>query len=232
MKTLEIKGKTVEEAIESGLKELSASMENISYEVLQQPSRGFLGVFGVKPAIVKLSLKEKAVEVKEARIETTNTNLKDKKETSQYEVTAKKFLRDVLNNMNIMCEIHVEDTKEALKVNLVGPDMGILIGHRGETLDSLQYLLSLVVNKEHKDQKYKRVVIDTENYRKKREETLIRLANKLASKVKKTGKDVRLEPMNPYERRVIHSALQGSKVILTRSEGEEPYRRVVISLKK
>ena len=232
MKTLEIKGKTVEEAIESGLKELSASMENISYEVLQQPSRGFLGVFGVKPAIVKLSLKEKAVEVKEARIETTNTNLKDKKETSQYEVTAKKFLRDVLNNMNIMCEIHVEDTKEALKVNLVGPDMGILIGHRGETLDSLQYLLSLVVNKEHKDQKYKRVVIDTENYRKKREETLIRLANKLASKVKKTGKDVRLEPMNPYERRVIHSALQGSKAILTRSEGEEPYRRVVISLKK
>ena len=232
MKTLEIKGKTVEEAIESGLKELSASMENISYEVLQQPSRGFLGVFGVKPAIVKISLKEKAVEVKEARIETTNTNLKDKKETSQYEVTAKKFLRDVLNNMNIMCEIHVEDTKEALKVNLVGPDMGILIGHRGETLDSLQYLLSLVVNKEHKDQKYKRVVIDTENYRKKREETLIRLANKLASKVKKTGKDVRLEPMNPYERRVIHSALQGSKVILTRSEGEEPYRRVVISLKK
>ena len=186
MKTLEIKGKTVEEAIESGLKELSASMENISYEVLQQPSRGFLGVFGVKPAIVKISLKEKTVEVKEARIETTNTNLKDKKETSQYEVTAKKFLRDVLNNMNIMCEIHVEDTKEALKVNLVGPDMGILIGHRGETLDSLQYLLSLVVNKEHKDQKYKRVVIDTENYRKKREETLIRLANKLASKVKKT----------------------------------------------
>ncbi|MEG0641036.1 MAG: RNA-binding cell elongation regulator Jag/EloR, partial [Clostridium sp.] len=114
---------------------------------------------------------------------------------------------------------------------LIGPDMGILIGRRGETLDSLQYLLSLVINKENKDDKYKRVVIDTENYRKKREETLIRLANKLASRVKKSGSSITLEPMNPYERRVIHSALQGSKIVSTKSEGEEPFRKVVIELK-
>jgi spoIIIJ-associated protein len=109
--------------------------------------------------------------------------------------------------------------------------MGILIGYRGETLDSLQYLVSLVINKGH-ETAYKRVVLDTENYRSKREETLKRLAQKVASTVRRTGKNVRLEPMNPYERRIIHSALQDDRYVKTYSEGEEPYRRVVVDLKK
>lgn len=230
MKTLESQGKTVEEAIENGLRELSAKREDIEYEVLQQPSKGFLGFIGVKPAKIKISLKEKAKVVEVVKESKSSTKVSSKSEA--YEALAKSFLKDVLKNMNVMCEVHVEDTKEALKVNLVGPDMGILIGRRGETLDSLQYLLSLVVNKEHKDEKYKRVIIDTENYRKKREETLIRLANKLASRVRKTNTEITLEPMNPYERRVIHSTLQGNKLIATRSEGDEPFRKVVISPKK
>lgn len=230
MKTLEVTGKTVEEAIEQGLKQLSVSRDDMEYKVLQQPSRGFLGFIGTKPAKIMISVKEKEAKVEPLKVE--KSEIKEKSKAVDYEVITKKFLREVLNNMNVMCEIHIEDTRDALKVNLVGPDMGILIGRRGETLDALQYLLSLVVNKENKDEKYKRVILDTENYRKKREETLIRLANKLASKVKKTGKSVKLEPMNPYERRVIHSALQGNKFVITKSEGEEPYRKVVIELRK
>ncbi|MEG0371408.1 MAG: RNA-binding cell elongation regulator Jag/EloR [Clostridium sp.] len=229
MKTLEVVAKTVEQALQNGLKELALNINDIEYKVIQQPSKGFLGFIGVKPAKIMISLKnqtlktEKLNDVKKDNIE----NIK----AVDYEVLAKKFLKDVLSNMNVLCDIHVEDTKDSLRVNLIGPDMGILIGRRGETLDSLQYLLSLVINKENKDDKYKRVVIDTENYRKKREETLIRLANKLASRVKKSGSSITLEPMNPYERRVIHSALQGSKIVSTKSEGEEPFRKVVIELK-
>lgn len=231
MKTLDLTGKTVEECIENALIELSAKKEDIEYEILQHPSRGFLGFIGGKPAKVKITLKPKSPKIEAVKNDDKEENGDVSLKKDDYEVLAKKFLRDVLNNMNIKCEIHVENTKDELNVNLIGNDMGILIGRRGETLDSLQYLLSLVINKEHKDEKYKRVVIDTENYRKKREETLIRLANKLASRVRKTGKEIILEPMNPYERRVIHSALQGNRYISTRSEGEEPYRKVVIEPK-
>lgn len=231
MKTLELTGKTVEECIENALIELSANKEDIEYEIIQHPSRGFLGFIGGKPAKVKISLKPKSPKIETVKNDKKEENGDISLKKDDYEVLAKKFLRDVLNNMNIKCEIHVKNTKDELNVNLIGNDMGILIGRRGETLDSLQYLLSLVINKEHKDEKYKRVVIDTENYRKKREETLIRLANKLASRVRKTDKEITLEPMNPYERRVIHSALQGNKYISTRSEGEEPYRKVVIEPK-
>ncbi|MEG2893820.1 MAG: RNA-binding cell elongation regulator Jag/EloR [Clostridium sp.] len=226
MKTLEVTAKTIDEALENGLKELKVSLEEVEYSVIQQPSKGFLGLIGVKPAKIAISLKEKTVEEATKQEVAVNTMAVD------YEGLAKKFLRDVLNNMNIMCEIHVDVTKDAVKVNLVGPDMGILIGRRGETLDSLQYLLSLVINKENKNDKYKRVVIDTENYRKKREETLVRLSFKLASRVRKTGSSITLEPMNPYERRVIHSTLQNNKFVTTKSEGEEPFRKVVIELKK
>ncbi|MDZ5001339.1 KH domain-containing protein, partial [Clostridium perfringens] len=118
-----------------------------------------------------------------------------------------------------------------LYINLNGPKMGLIIGYRGETLDSLQYLASLVVNKEH-DIPYKKVVLDTENYRKKREETLIRVAEKTAYKVRKTGRPYKLEPMNPYERRVIHSALQDNDYVYTFSQGDEPHRRIVVDIKK
>jgi spoIIIJ-associated protein len=208
MKNIEVLGKTVEEAIQEGLMNLGVKREKVEVEILENGSKGIFGFIGTKPARVKLTVK------------------------NDYESLAKDFMRDVLEKMDIQCEIEVEDTKGALRVNLVGPKMGILIGYRGETLDSLQYLLSLVVNRDNKENEYKRVVLDTENYRKKREETLIRLANRLARNVERYSKKITLEPMNPYERRVIHSALQNHPGVVTHSEGDEPFRRVVIELKK
>lgn len=207
MKFIEITGKTVEDAIKGGLRELGLDKEKVDIEVIQQGSKGIFGL-GSKPARVKLTVK------------------------NDCETVAKVFLRDILEKMNIKSEIYVKDEGETLRVNLVGPDMGILIGYRGETLDSLQYLLSLVVNKGNQDNDYKKVILDTENYRKKREETLIRLANKLAYKASRYNKSVTLEPMNPYERRIIHSALQNHPDVITHSEGDEPFRKVVIELKR
>ena len=133
--------------------------------------------------------------------------------------------------MNMKAEVKLKEENNEIRIDLVGPNMGLLIGYRGETLDSLQYLVSLVVNKNH-DEEYKRVILDTENYRAKREETLKRLASKIAYKVRVSGRVLKLEPMNPYERRIIHSTLQNDSYIYTFSEGEEPYRRVVVDLKK
>ena len=146
-------------------------------------------------------------------------------------ISAEDFLKDVFKAMDMEVEIKVTENKEdkSLDIELVGEDMGVLIGKRGQTLDSLQYLVSLVVNK-YSDE-YIRVKIDTENYRERRKETLENLARNIAYKVKRTRKAVSLEPMNPYERRVIHSALQNDRYVTTHSEGEEPYRRVVVTLK-
>ena len=134
--------------------------------------------------------------------------------------------------MNLKVEIAIQYNKEEgnMAIDLEGPEMGVLIGKRGQTLDSLQYLVSLVVNKDSED--YIRVKLDTENYRERRKETLEHLAKNIAYKVKRTKKSVSLEPMNPYERRVIHSTLQNDKYVCTKSEGEEPFRHVVIMLKK
>lgn len=208
MKMIEITGKTVEDAVLNGLNELKVKRDKVDIEVLDQGKQGIFGLLGAKPARVRLKLK------------------------NDYEAVAKTFLRDILDNMGIKCEIHIKDDQDALRVTLIGPKMGILIGYRGETLDALQYLLSLAVNKENKEHEYKRVVLDTENYRKKREETLIKLANRLAYKVKRYNKSITLEPMNPYERRVIHAALQNHPYVNTHSEGDEPYRKVVIELKR
>ena len=153
-------------------------------------------------------------------------------EIAQIKVTALEFLSGVFKAMELPVEIQMEYNAEngSLEVDFAGEDMGILIGKRGQTLDSLQYLTSLVVNKEQKD--YVRVKLDTENYRKRRKETLENLARNIAYKVRKTRRPVSLEPMNPYERRIIHSALQGNKFVETVSEGEEPYRHVVVKLKR
>lgn len=153
-------------------------------------------------------------------------------EIAQIKATALEFLSGVFKAMELPVEIQMEYNAEngSLEVDFAGEDMGILIGKRGQTLDSLQYLTSLVVNKEQKD--YVRVKLDTENYRKRRKETLENLARNIAYKVKKTRRPVSLEPMNPYERRIIHSALQGNKFVETVSEGEEPYRHVVVKLKR
>ncbi|WP_346896684.1 RNA-binding cell elongation regulator Jag/EloR [Clostridium sp. UBA7503] len=207
MKSIEIIGRTAEEAIQNALKELNVTEEKVTIEVLEEGSKGFLNIIGVKPAKVKVRLKR------------------------DYIGDAKKFLREILNAMNVKAEIHIKEENNEININLVGHNMGVLIGYRGETLDSLQYLLSLVVNKNH-DETYKRVILDTVNYRQNRQETLKKLALKMGDKVRINGKTLKLEPMNPYERRVIHSTLQNNAYVTTHSEGDEPYRRVVIELKK
>jgi len=151
---------------------------------------------------------------------------------SQMVEDSEKFLQDIFRtiDMEVKIETSFEDETGTLEINLIGQNMGILIGKRGQTLDSLQYLISLVVNKNRDN--YIRVKLDTENYRERRKETLETLARNIASKVRRTKRPVSLEPMNPYERRVIHSTLQNDKYVLTRSEGEEPYRHVVVFLKR
>ena len=207
MKKIETSGKTVEEAIENGLKELHVKRDKVNIEIVEMGSKGIFG-FGSKPAKVRLSINH------------------------DYETVARGFLGDIFDKMGIKPEIVIKDSGDIINVTLSGPQMGILIGYRGETLDALQYLLSLVVNRQNKDVEYKKVILDTENYRQKREETLIRLANRLAYKARRYNKSITLEPMNPYERRIIHSALQDHPDVGTHSEGDEPYRKVVIELKK
>ena len=188
----------------------------------------------VKKEVKKEIKKEvkKAEPVKEEKVEKTEEPAPVKKEAvAGKEISAEDFLKDVFKAMDMVVDIKVtENTEEkTMDIELSGEEMGVLIGKRGQTLDSLQYLVSLVVNKYSDD--YIRVKIDTENYRERRKETLENLARNIAYKVKRTRKTVSLEPMNPYERRVIHSALQNDRYVTTHSEGEEPYRRVVVTLK-
>lgn len=207
MDYIEIKGKTVEEAITEALIKMETTSDKIEYEVIEKGSGGILGI-GSKVARIKVRKKCSVADV------------------------ASDFLAKVFGamDMTVKIDIEVNDEERLVSVNLEGTEMGVLIGKRGQTLDSLQYLVSLVINKEKET--YYRVKIDTENYRERRKETLENLAKNIAYKVKRTKRAVSLEPMNPYERRVIHSSLQDDKYVTTKSEGEEPYRRVVIILKK
>ena len=207
MKTIEMTGKTVEEALKHALDELKLTKDKVDVEVIDEGSKGLFNLIGTKPAKVKVTKKLDVLD------------------------DSKTFLINVLSSMNIKSDIDIKEENDIIKINLKGPNMGLVIGYRGETLDSLQYLVSLVINKNHENP-YKKVVLDAENYRHKREETLIKLAQKTAYKVKKSGRPYKLEPMNPYERRIIHSALQEYTDINTYSEGEEPVRRIIISLKK
>lgn len=207
MKTIEMTGKTVEEALKHALDELNLTKDKVDVEVIDEGSKGLFNLIGTKPAKVRVTAKPDSLD------------------------DAKTFLVSVLRSMDINADIDIKEENDIININLKGPKMGLVIGYRGETLDSLQYLVSLVVNKNHENS-YKRVVLDAENYRQKREETLIKVAQKTAYKVKKSGRPYKLEPMNPYERRIIHSALQEYTDIKTYSEGEEPFRRIIISLKK
>jgi spoIIIJ-associated protein len=204
---IETTGKTVDEALLEASVALGTTAENIEYEFLDEGTSGFLGL-NKKPAKIKAAVKATKLD------------------------RAAEFISDVLNVMGIKNEVKssYDEAEMTMNFEIVGEDMGMLIGKRGQTLDSLQYLVSLVVNKESED--YIKVKLDTENYRERRKQTLENLAKNIGSKVKKSGKPVALEPMNPYERRIIHSALQDDKYVETHSEGEEPFRKVVISLKK
>ncbi len=201
MKFVEKTGKSVEEALRLALIDLEVTREEVDFEIIEEGAKGFLG-FGAKEFKIKVSKKNTVTDV------------------------ARNFLENVLKEMNIHADLDIKQENDTLSINMNGEDMAILIGKRGQTLDSLQYLISLVVNKGRDE--YVRVVLDTENYRMKRKETLENLADKLAYKVKKTRKNVVLEPMNPYERRIIHSTLQNNPNVSTKSEGDEPYRKVVI----
>lgn len=207
MKSIEIEGKTVEEALNKALIELGTDKSMVNVEVLDHGSKGLFNIIGVKPARIRVSNKYDYIE------------------------EAENFIRNILNCMDIKAKIDIKEENDTIKINLSGDKMGVIIGYRGETLDSIQYLVSLVVNKTH-EFPHKRVILDTENYRNKREETLKGVAIKTANKVKKTQKAFKLEPMNPYERRIIHAALQGNSFVNTYSEGDEPFRRVVVELKK
>lgn len=207
MEMITVTAKTLDEAVTKALIELGTTSDKLEYEVIDKGSTGFLGI-GAKPVVIRAKKKE---------------TIEDK---------AMEFLSQIFDAMNMEVSITAayNEAEEELALTLEGDDMGILIGKRGQTLDSLQYLVSLIVNKGTEG--YLRVKLDTENYRERRKETLETLAKNIAYKVKRTKRPVSLEPMNPYERRIIHAALQNDKFVTTRSEGEEPFRHVVIALKR
>lgn len=207
MDYIEISAKTVDDAITEACQKLVVTSDKLEYEVIEEGSTGFLGI-GSKPAVIKARIK------------------------SSVQDTAKDFLKDVFEAMDLTVVVNVEydEVENSMNIELSGDEMGVLIGKRGQTLDSLQYLVSLVVNKNVEN--YIRVKVDTENYRQRRKDTLENLAKNISYKVKRTKRPVSLEPMNPYERRIIHSALQGDKYVTTYSEGDEPFRRVVVALKR
>lgn len=207
MEFIEVTGKTVDDAITESLIKLGTTSDKIEYEVIEKGSSGFLGI-GSKPAVIRVRKK------------------------STLEDIIRDFLDSVFKAMEMDVEILIskDENDKVFEVELKGDDMGVLIGKRGQTLDSLQYLVNLAANKQSEE--YVKVKLDTEDYRKRRKETLENLAKNIAYKVKRSKKPVSLEPMNPFERRVIHSALQSDKFVTTHSEGEEPYRHVVVTLKR
>ncbi len=237
MEYMEFKGKTKSDAITEACRHFSIPSDRLDYEVVDEGKAGFLGM-GARPAVVKARVKEQREDVIEpvvtAETPVTASAAVEAERTVDIDVEAvsKKFLADVFAAMGIAVEISAtyNDPQKSLEVELSGDEMGVLIGKRGQTLDSLQYLISLVVNKGTGE--YIRVKVDTENYRQRRRETLENLAKNIAYKVKRTRRPVSLEPMNPYERRIIHSALQNDKYVTTHSEGDEPFRRVVVTPKR
>ena len=292
MRSVESSAKTMEEAVSLGLEKLGASLADVNIDILDEGSKGFLGILGGKPCVVRLTMREDADDgempslsldnneepkkpakkpsVKE-KAEKAKQSAKQKTEKSEMpaqglqktapakaekpaakvapaegadspvapapmceentpEGKAQRFLLDVTRMMDVNVSVAARrDDEGNVRVDMHGDTLGILIGRRGETLDALQYLTSLYVNKGRDE--YTRVTLDTENYRSKREEALTRLANRMANRAVKTGRKVVMEPMNPYERRILHSALQQNDAVTTHSEGEEPNRHVVITLK-
>lgn len=208
VQTIEKRGKNVDEAIKAALDELGCEIDDVSIEVVEEPTKGLLGLVGRKPAIVKVSLKKKPPED-----------------------DARKVVEELLNKMKIDYQINqVEWEANRVRINIIGKDMGLLIGRKGETLNAVQYIIGLIVNRNREEKV--RVILDVEDYRKKREESLEALALRLSDKVKRTRKNVVMRPMSSQERRIVHTALQGDPQITTFSLGDEPNRKVVISLKK
>ena len=243
MEYREFSAKNVDDAITEACETFTVTSDKLDYEVISAGSAGFLGI-NSKPAVIRARVKEEsdeikvAVEVKEEKpVESSEKKVEEKVVSSNFDANdickkADDFLKEVFDAMKM--EVSVNSKFNAhdkiLDVELNGAEMGVLIGKRGQTLDSLQYLISLVVNRGQAD--YIHVKVDTENYRERRKATLENLTKNISYKVRKSRQSVALEPMNPYERRIIHSALQNDRYVTTHSEGEEPFRRVVVTLKK
>lgn len=289
MRSIESTGKTVEEAVQTGLAKLSLELSDVTFEVLNEGSKGFFGLFGAKPAKVRITERERTpefdidqilhpdtlerasgiatapqppcpeqsqpaakpepaprpvrtpakakapsprpahVEPELAKVPEGPLPAQDLAALSEAGRSAYDYLETLTQLMGVPVKIYVAENETSLSISMMGDTLGILIGRRGDTLDALQYLTSLEVNKERDE--YLRVSLDTENYRAKREDSLKRLAERMAARAVKTGHKVVLEPMNPYERRVLHSSLQNHPYVQTHSEGDEPNRRVVITLR-
>ncbi|GGE06094.1 DNA-binding protein [Marinithermofilum abyssi] len=206
MKKVIVTAKSVDAAVEEALSRLSATWDQVRISVLEEPSKGFLGLFGAKDAKVEVEL--------------VRTPLDD----------ARQFLRDVTHAMGVNVELEAVEKQDHVRLQFSGQQLGMLIGRRGQTLDALQYLTNIVANKHH--QEYTRFVLDAEGYRDRRKSTLQDLADRIAKQVLRTGKPVTLDPMNPMERKVIHTQIQRYDRLVTYSQGDEPQRRVVVSLKK
>ena len=254
MRSEQFSGRTVDEAIFHGLNEMGVSIDEVIVETIQKESKGLFGI-GAKNAVVRLTEREVPVtpvfdtqrEPREPRERSRSRDdrprddrpREPREERKLPEIPysdelaatneAAQFLAALLDAMKIKATVQAAETEDGLKLNILSETDGLLIGRRGETLDALQYLVSLYLNKDRKEAGYRRVSVDTEGYRARREDTLRRLARRNAVRVAKTGRAVAMEPMNPYERRVLHSALQGFRGVSTHSEGEEPNRRVIIT---
>lgn len=232
---VEIKGKTIEDAILNAEKKFNVLRDDLEYNIVEKGSTGILGFIGVKPAIISVRVKEKVIDIKD-EIE-INTNIIENKKLNfdNPKEEVKQYLKEVFSLMDVdvsIDNIKYDENSKILNVELNGTNMGILIGQRGQTLESIQLLLNLAINKNKSKENHIKVRIDTENYRERRKETLERLAYSVAKKVKYERNTIKLEPMTSYERRIIHSALQNNKYVVTKSEGEEPNRRIVVMLKK
>ena len=230
-------GKTVEEAINSALRQLNTTEDKVNVRVIEQPGKRLFGLMGRKDAVVEVSLIHQPsidLEDEQQRKSTEEDLVTDSEITEQVKQDpveeAKHFLYDVFQTMDISVQIEVSNQDEQIVFNFVGKDLGILIGRRGQTLDSLQYLTNIVANRYTKEGRV-RIVLDAENYRSRRKATLEDLALKLADRVIRTGKEVVLEPMSPHERKIIHTKLQNHPKVQTHSQGEEPNRKVMITRK-
>ena len=243
--SIEVSGKTEDDAIQNALAQIGLERDDVSVEILERAKSGMLG-FGGKRALVKVTymsdepevsaptMTEGKVEVaakkapeKSAKKEAAKTPVVSKEASGAPADAARKFLEGLLEKMEVSADIQMQVDDETLRIELIGENMGALIGRRGETLDAMQHLTSYAIN--HGLEKRVRVFLDAENYRAKREETLIRLANKMADKVLRYRKNMGLEPMNAYERHIIHTALQDVENITTYSAGSEPNRRVFVA---
>ena len=207
-KKIEIKSKTKEEAIQTALLKLGVEEKDIEVNVIQNPSKGFLGLIGAKDGIYEITvIKKEEIEI------------------------AKEFIENILIKSKINAKVNAIQEDNLIKISIEGKEATCLTGRRGETLDAVQFLTGLALNKINKDS-HMRVLVDIENYRSKREESLVRYARKVAREVAKTRRTKKLDYMNPYERRIVHSALQNDKYVITYSEGTDPYRRLVIEYKR